>query len=170
MLRRSASRTALAGALVAVAALITAGCTPSSPTDPPSTAAPLPTSTASPGEPGGPDVDPSEPAPEFVEGGSAADNAPFARFVVQQGADAVGERPSSAQVADALSTGGFDRAALEVTADRTPLGMATDVISFAVRIDDDCIIGEVRGTAVTTTVVPALATGRCLVGADASID
>lgn len=164
MHRRPGPRTAYAGAFaLAMAALLLAGCTPSPPSDAPSTAAPLPSATAQPG-------DPPSPAPEFVEGGTADDNAPFARFVVQQRADAGGDRPTSEQVAEALAAGGFDRATLEVTADRTPLGLPTDVITFAVRVDDECIIGEVRGSAVTATVAALLATGRCLVGADASID
>ncbi|MGY6496930.1 MAG: DUF6993 domain-containing protein [Microcella sp.] len=169
MLRISAPRTAIARACVlAIAALVLAGCTPSSPADPPSTSAPLPPA-AQPGDVTNEPSDPAEPAPEFVDGGSADDNAPFARFAVQQRVDALSDRPTSAQVSEALIDAGFARDALEVTADRTPLGLPTDVISFAVRVDDACIVGELRGSAVTTTVAPVLGTGRCLIGADASI-
>ncbi|MFN3708117.1 DUF6993 domain-containing protein [Microcella sp.] len=157
------------GAAVAlmIVPLLLAGCTPVTDTDPPGTGLPAPTATVNPTAPG---TVPDEPDPEFVDGGDASDNAPFAQFVVEQLAESHGERPASAQVADVLVANGFDRALLEVTPDRTPLGLPTDVISFAVRFADECIIGEVRGVEVTTAVAPVLATGRCLVGSDASID
>ena len=56
-----------------------------------------------------------------------------------------------------------------MTPDRTPLGNATDSISFAILVGDACILGELRGAEVVTQTGPVLGTGRCLVGADVSI-
>jgi hypothetical protein len=146
--------------------LVIAGCTVASTPDPTSTMAPLP----APASPQVPSDDPVAPDPEFVPEGSAADNAEFARFVVQRRTDASSDPLRSADVAEALIAAGFARESLEVTADRTPLGLRADVVSFAVRVDDECIVGELRASTVSTVVMPGLATGRCLVGADASID
>lgn len=168
MTRRSPSRLTRGAAVASVIiSTLLAGCTAISDPSPTQPGLPAPTASVDPTAPG---TAPPEPDPEFVDGGNASDNAPFAQFVVEQLAEAHGERPASTQVADVLVANGFDRALLEVTPDRTPLGLPTDVISFAVRVADECIIGEVRGVEVTTAVAPVLATGRCLVGSDASID
>lgn len=157
-------------AAVAVLALLAlTGCSPDAPTGP--TASPPPASNPSPGETTDP-AEPSEPAvpEEFIVGGSADDNAPVLQGVLERLADQAGERPAGRAAATAAIDAGFERDAMEVTADTTPLGLATDAVTLAVRIQDDCVVAELRGTTVTTLVTPVLSTGRCLVGAPVSLD
>lgn len=168
MRRRLSPVLAPLGAL-AVAALL-AGCTASTPPEPTASTPVAPPSASA--EPGGPSGEPepgSDPDPELVPDGSDADNAPFAQAVVQRAADAADGSLTRNAIAAALADAGFAADALEVTPDRTPLGLEVDVISFAVRIGDDCIVGELRSGAATATTASVLGTGRCLVGSDASI-
>lgn len=162
-------RSAALGALALVALVAISGCTgPGS--EPP---APSATATAPQPAPSGsvaPEPEPEpEPDPVFVPEGTAEDNAPFARFVVAERATAEGGQLSSEVIAQTLIDAGFVAEAIEVTADRTPLGNATDVVSFGILVGDGCIVGEVRGAEVVAQSAPVLGTGRCLVGADVSI-
>ena len=77
-----------------------------------------------------------------------------------------GESPSPdrAGMTDAFATAGFDPAAVEVSADRTPTGLDVDAIQGAARQGGDCVFGEVRDGEVTVSVLPVLAGGRCFVG------
>lgn len=164
-------RSAACGALAVAALIAIAGCTgPDSVTPSPSPtitdAAPQPTVTAEPSAE--PTAEP-EPDPVLVPEGSAEENAPFAQFVVAQRAAAQDDRLRSSELAQVLIDAGFAADAIEVTADRTPLGNATDVISFAILVGDACILGELRGAEAVTQTAPVLGTGRCLVGADVSI-
>lgn len=142
---------------VAVCALLLAGCTaeaePPAPTDT-VTAAPSPTRTAD---------------PEFVEGGTAGQNRPYFEFVVE-GLLAQTPAPTSGMIVDALAAAGFDKAAMEVTAEATPTGQPADSILFAVQIDGQCLIGQVKEASFTSQLADVLGTGRCLVGRTLSID
>lgn len=73
-------------------------------------------------------------------------------------------KPSRAQVRDALAGAGIDPGSLEVTESVTPTGLAADSIEAAVLQGKDCVIGQVREGAVTVTVMPVLASGKCFVG------
>ncbi|MDQ0673207.1 hypothetical protein QFZ36_000768 [Pseudarthrobacter siccitolerans] len=73
-------------------------------------------------------------------------------------------KPATAQVADALTGAGIAPAALQVSQSRTPTGLEADAIEAAVLQGKDCIIGQVRDGAVTVTVLPLLASGKCFVG------
>lgn len=160
-------RSAACGALAFAALIAIAGCTgPDSMAPSPSAtatdAAPQPTVSAEPTAAPVPD-------PVLVQDGTADDNAPYAQFFVAQRAAEQDARLRSSELAQALIDAGFAADAIEVTADRTPLGNATDVISFAILVGDACILGELRGAEAVTQTAPVLGTGRCLVGADVSI-
>lgn len=73
-------------------------------------------------------------------------------------------KPSTAQVRDALTGAGVATGSLEVSESTTPTGLAADSIEAAVRQEKDCVIGQVREGAVTVTVLPVLASGKCFVG------
>lgn len=73
-------------------------------------------------------------------------------------------KPSTAQVRDALGGAGVAAGLLEVSESATPTGLAADSIEAAVRQGKDCVIGQVREGAVTVTVLPVLASGKCFVG------
>ncbi|MDT0168964.1 DUF6993 domain-containing protein [Pseudarthrobacter sp. BRE9] len=73
-------------------------------------------------------------------------------------------KPATAQVSDALTGAGIAPAALQVSQSRTPTGLEADAIEAAVLQGRDCVIGQVREGAVTVTVLPVLASGKCFVG------
>lgn len=107
--------------------------------------------------------------PEFVEGGTAAANLDYFAFrldtLLAQNAS-----PSSRQLVDELVASGFDKSAMEVTADTTPTGTRADSILVAVRLGEDCLLGQVADGAVVVDDAAVLSTGRCLVGRTLSID
>jgi len=165
MLSRPSSRGHRVSALavgVLAASLTLAGCAAErDPIPSPTTAAP---------------VDPLEqprngPAvvPEFVEGGTAAENLDYFAFrldalLAQDGS------PSSRELVEELVDSGFDRDGMEVTADTTPTGMAADSILIAVRMGEDCLLGQVAGGRAVADVGAVLSTGRCFVGRTLSLD
>lgn len=160
---------------VALAVILVSGCT----TDP--NAAESPASTPSSARPGvSPSAgDPSAsvsptptptPTPVGVDPtAGAAANDPVARAALEP-LLADDPRPGGRAIVDALAAAGFDKAAMEVTADATPLGNPTDAVLFAVRLGEECLLGQVDGAGLTTSAQPVLGTGRCLVGATRSID
>jgi hypothetical protein len=103
-----------------------------------------------------------EVAPEFIPDGSADDNRAYfdyvvARHIVDGGA------MGSAALAAVLTTAGWTADLVEVTPDATPLGNASDSVSFSVRLGDECLIGQWNGE-YTSVIAPKLASGTCLVG------
>lgn len=153
----------LPAAVVLLAATVAlASCTPSpdptpSPTPPPTSAAPTGT--------------PSPDAPSLKEDGSADDNLPLFALVMNEVWDAADDVRGRDYI-DALAAAGFDKSAMEVTADETSVGNAADAIQFSVRWDDECLVGQVGpSTEVPTAVVlPLLPEGDCLIGKTRSID
>jgi len=125
--------------------------------DPPASASPLAPTPLAPTPVG---VDPAA--------GAAANDA-VARAALEP-LLAGNPRPGGRAIVDALAAAGFDKAAMEVTADATPLGNAADAVLFAVRLGEECLLGQVDGAGLTTSAQPVLGTGRCLVGATRSID
>ena len=147
--------------VAAAGAVALAACTPS--------AEPVPTVSVS-AEPTISTPAPS-PAPTLVPEGSADDNLPLFASVV----DAVAAGPDAASgraYVDALVAAGFDKAAMQVTPDQSTVGNPAESIQFAVRWQDECLVGQV-GPATGdpyTVVVPVLAEGTCLVGDTRPID
>ncbi|MER3388990.1 MAG: hypothetical protein RJQ01_03060 [Microcella sp.] len=165
MLSRPSSRRGRASARAAgilVSAFVLAGCAVErEPVPSPSSDAP---------------VDPFEQpritpgiVPEFVEGGTAAENLDYFAFRLDALIAQV-QSPTSRELVDSVVDAGFDKAAMEVTADTTPTGMAADSILVAVRLGDDCLLGQVVDGQVVAGVAPVLSTGRCLVGRTLSLD
>ena len=141
------------------AVLLVSGCTPidaqPSPTDDPSAE---PTASATP-----------EPDPELVEGGTAGQNRPYFEFLLS-GMLERNPEPSSQTVVNSLVNGGFDKASMQVTADTTPVGQRADSILVSVLIGDQCLIGQVIDSELTSQLTDVLGTGRCLIGETVSID
>lgn len=168
-MRASARRaSAVMVAAVAIAALV-AGCTPSpgpsgAPEPPPSSAAPAPSSSAT-GEP----TPSAPPAPVFDEAAEAEVNLPVVETALAPLVSA-GGIPAGRRVVDALTGAGIPLSALQVTPDRTAIGLPVDALLFSVRSGDSCVLGQFDGDGFTTTTAPALASGACLVGATASLD
>lgn len=146
-----ARRSAVAIPAVLVA-LALAGCV-----DEPAPA-PVPTTA-------GPSATPSPaPDPVLVEGGSAEQNLPYFAVVLERAVDA--GATTGGQFVDALAAAGFDRAAMEVTPDRTTVDLAADSVQFSVLTSDGCLVGQFGNVGLRSAALPVLATGRCLVGSE----
>ncbi len=143
-------------------ALALTGCTPGGPAATHSaTASTTPTTTPS----------PTPTGPAIVPDGSATQNLPFFRSIVDQ----VAEGPQAAQgraYVDALVAAGFDKGAMQVTQDLTTVGNQADSIQFSVKWKGECLVGQV-GPSVPgpqTRVLPLVPEGTCLVGQTRPID
>lgn len=103
--------------------------------------------------------------------GTAADNlALFA--AVTESVWASADRASGRAYVDALVAAGFDKTAMQVTADLTTVGNPAESIQFSVLWDDECLVGQV-GPATGephAVVLPAIDEERCLVGETRPID
>jgi hypothetical protein len=155
-------RAAAAGVILVLGASL-AGC--SGPTPGPAAAAtqketPTPTPTTTP-----------EPEPTLNPQTSAAANLAYFDFLSRKvvaahpvaGGQRVDEQPPA---------GGFDKARMQVTFDRTKADLAADSIMFSVRFNGECLIGQ-NGPATRgyhSMVAHPLGSGTCLVGRTRQID
>lgn len=112
-----------------------------------------------------------EPDPVLLPEGSAAENLDYFNFLAAAFTTANDAAGGRAYV-DALVAGGFDRAAMEVTFDRTQADLAADSIQFSVRFANECLIGQFgpASDGFHSVVAPVLSTGLCLVGSTRQID
>ncbi|MGD8193963.1 DUF6993 domain-containing protein [Herbiconiux sp. P18] len=161
-LRQLIRRGAVAVAVpIALAGLLTA-CT----SDPEPTATPVasaaPTSAA-------PTTPAAAPTGTLNPDGSAADNKAFFDETNQA---LIASNPAAGGVefTSNLRSKGFDIAAMQVTPDITTVGVAADSIQFSVRWKDECLIGQYGQGAYTSSVMPVLGTGGCLIGQTRTID
>lgn len=161
-LRRA--RATVVGAGLAFIAGLLSGCL-GSPLPGPETTAPAVSATTSPTAPA------ASSAPELHPDGTAADNLPlFTAVTVRVWGSP--DRARGLAYVDALAAAGFDRSAMQVTADATTVGNAAETLQFSVLWGEECLIGQV-GEATgdpVTAVLPALVGGSCLVGRTAPID
>jgi hypothetical protein len=67
-------------------------------------------------------------------------------------------------IVDWFVSHGFDKANMEVTPDKTSIGLAAWNIEFSVRFGDSCLLGQAGNVGFQSSVVPVLATGKCLIG------
>ena len=155
-----------ASALLVPAALavVLTGCVPGG-GEPTPAATTAPAASATPTAPSTPD-----PGLQLNPAGSALDNKAFFDSVNQT---LIGSNPAAGGVdfTSNLRASGFDIAAMQVTPDTTTVGVAADAIQFSVRwADSNCLVGQYGHGVYTSTVVPALGTGACLVGQTRPID
>lgn len=150
--------TAVAPLAVVAVALVLTGC---SPAVAPERTAPVVT------------AEPEEVAPTLIPGGSAEENLPYFAETLRQfsaGTQPVEGRP----LVDALVAAGFDRAAMQVSFDRSKTDLVADSILVSVLVGSECLIGQVvtADRAPFSTVEPALtASGTvCLIGNTRPID
>ncbi len=90
------------------------------------------------------------------------------------GAVAAGIKPGTEQsgtdqsgtevIRAAVAAAGFPADGVEITAGRTPTGLAADAVEVAVHAGRNCVVAQLRGGSVAASVLPPLAGGRCLVG------
>lgn len=144
--------------VAAALVLVLTGCTPSTqgtvPAQPAASVSPAPT-----------------PAPAFDPTATAGDAMAFFDSV-NTSTLATDAASDGRAFIDGLIAAGFDRSAMQVTADRTTIGNDADSIQFSVRWGDSCLIGQ-NGPAIGgyhSTLAPVLGTGACLIGSTRPID
>ena len=142
--------------LVVALALTLAGCAPETPTVP----MPLPTSSPSASSS-------ASAAPDTSAAGQKAlfDSTNNATLTAAGGAN-----PGGRAFVDALVAAGFDKAAMQLTPDKTAINLDADNIQFSVLIGADCLVGQYGNVGYQSTVLPVLSTGKCLVGTTRAID
>ncbi len=146
----------LAAALVG----LLAGCASTSPTvptpGPTRSAAPSPTSSA---------------IPTYDAKGTAEQNLGYfdtvgkALFASNPAAQTQGE-----VIVNWFVDHGFDKSAMEVTPDKTSIGLAAWNIEFSVKMKNSCLIGQAGNVGFQSYAGPVLATGKCLIGQTRTID
>ena len=153
---------ACAAALVIMGACGLAACT-AAPVEQVDTS----TSTSTPGA--SPDATPIPLV--FAPEKSAADNLDYFTSLADAAVTADSDADGRAFV-DALVAGGFDKAAMQVTADTTTVDLAADSVQFSVVFNGECLVGQYgpASDGLHSMVAPLLGTGRCLVGATRQID
>lgn len=73
---------------------------------------------------------------------------------------------------DALTAAGFDKAAMEVTPDRTSVDDPVDSLQFSVLWKGQCLVGQVGPSTPqpTALVLDPVPSGTCLIGHTRTID
>ncbi|MFC7430605.1 MULTISPECIES: DUF6993 domain-containing protein [unclassified Agrococcus] len=121
------------------------------------------------GEPApGPSPSPSESAaPAPSESAAPVEQTPaeamLAQFADVLAANDVAGQPDGEAVVAALAAAGFDPAAIERSSDVDQQGEPVRLMTVAVRLEGECLLGQVGHGTPTTTIVPVLGTGTCLV-------
>lgn len=105
-----------------------------------------------------------EPEPDIglVEDGTAEENLPYFDSVVAELTEE--GNPGGRAITEGLTAAGFDKAAMELTQDRTPLGNRVDALQFSVHMGATCLIGQLDGQGYTGVAAPVLKNGGCLIG------
>lgn len=92
---------------------------------------------------------------------------PDARRKVQAALEPVAAsnpKPSREQIRAALATAGYGAEAAEVSASRTPTGLAVEAVEAGVLSGGQCVMAQLRGGGLQLSVLPVLSNGRCFVG------
>jgi hypothetical protein len=84
----------------------------------------------------------------------------------------IGNHPSiqGKAIVDDLVAAGFDKKAMEITPDKTSIGLAAWNIEFSVKLNGTCLIGQAGNVGFNSFAAPLLASGKCLVGTTRKID
>jgi hypothetical protein len=74
--------------------------------------------------------------------------------------------PSANQIKDAAKMAASGHQEIEISPVETPTGLRADSIEIAFAIDSkECLFGYIRGKDVSTSVLPPLSNGKCMIGA-----
>ena len=110
----------------------------------------------------------ASPAPAgLARGGGAGASGPDMKSKVESVLDAAvrgGGQPETAVIRESLVNAGIPAGDVEVTASRTPTGLAADAVEAGVRDGSSCVVAQLRSGSVAVSVLPVLASGGCLVG------
>ena len=141
--------------LIAALALALAGCAEEPPL-------PMPLPSTSPSA--------SASAPAAPDNSAAGQKQRFDETNAATLEAAGGANPGGRAFIDGLVAAGFDKAAMQVTPDKTAINLDADNVQFSVLIGEDCLVGQFGNVGYQSAVLPALSTGACLVGNTRPID
>ncbi|TFV99294.1 hypothetical protein E4M00_07330 [Leifsonia flava] len=150
-----------AALIIAVVGALSA-CTPAAPIPAPTTTMPTASPTPTPTAPAIPELQPGLSAGENLDYFDLVNNAVIAANAAAGGRDFV----------DALVAGGFDKAAMQVTPDRTAIDLQADSIQWSVLFNGECLIGQygpASGGYHSEVAAPS-GQGACLLGETRPID
>lgn len=158
-------RTTLAGLSIVACGLLLAACvaTPKhvdkSPT-PIAAASGSPSPSPTPTPTGPPVLDPD---------GDAAANLAYFNLV---GHEKFAKNPNiqGRAIIDDLVGAGFVKKDMEITPDKTSIGLAAWNIEFSVKMNGTCLIGQTGNVGFQSFAAPLLASGKCLIGLTRKID
>ncbi|MHC5795763.1 DUF6993 domain-containing protein [Lacisediminihabitans sp. FW035] len=156
----TATRRRVFAAPVLVLAFALAGCTSATPTP----SATSTSSSASPSRTATP-----APAPSYRPDGTAQANKAWFDSVNTK-FFAANSGANGRAIIDSLVSAGFDKAAMQVTPDRTSINGGVDSILFSVKIGDSCLLGQHGGGGYSSAVEKALTSGLCIIGKTRPID
>lgn len=147
------SRAAIGVSFAVALAAALAGCTSAAPSSNPSVVpTPVPGSTDS-------------SIPVYHPTGSAEVNLPYFRLV---GHALLDNNPKANAHGETIVkwfvSHGFDKSNMQVTPDKTSIGLAAWNIEFSVKINGGCLIGQAGNVGFQSFAAPLLATNKCLVG------
>ncbi|ALS56462.1 hypothetical protein C5C66_05775 [Rathayibacter toxicus] len=116
-----------------------------------------PVSTASPAA--------SMSAASLIAGGTAEQNLPYFEQVLRSVAEPDPHVPGS-KVVEALIAAGFSKNAMQLTSDKTSMGLQADSVQVSVALSGSCLIGQygTKSAGVRAVVMAPIATGACLIG------
>lgn len=142
----------------AIVALALAGCVQQ----------PFPVPSASTSTSAAPSATPT-PDPVLLPEGTAEDNLDYFDLVNNRLFASNGSADGRA-IIDNLVAAGFDKAAMQVTPDRTAINGSVDSVLFSVQLGDSCLLGQHGGGGYTGVAQAALGNGGCLIGKTRAID
>ncbi|HEY4268358.1 MAG TPA: hypothetical protein VGM94_09230 [Galbitalea sp.] len=73
-------------------------------------------------------------------------------------------------IVDDLVAAGFVKKDMEITPDKTSIGLAAWNIEFSVKMNDSCLIGQTGNVGFQSFAAPLLASEKCLIGQTRTID
>ena len=163
--RRAGNMKALAtGAVLLSCVAFLAGCVKEVPT-------PVPTHTASSASPSATPTAASTAAPTLVAGGTAQQNLAYFNLIGHRLLDNNASANANGRtIVDYFVNAGFTKKDMEVTPDKTSIGLAAWNIEFSVKFKDECIIGQAGNVGFQSFVAPVVSTNTCLIGTTRPID
>jgi hypothetical protein len=99
----------------------------------------------------------------FVPDGTAQENLAYFDSVNEK-LIAKNQKPDGRTFIDNLVDAGFTKSDMEVTPDKTAIGLDRDNIQFAVKIGDECLIGQFGNVGYHSVVASVTQTDSCLIG------
>jgi hypothetical protein len=111
----------------------------------------------------------STPMPVYDPGGTAAENLAYFNQVGHALLDH-DEGADGRTIVNYFVAHGFDKKNMEITPDKTSIGLAAWNIEFSVKMNGTCLIGQAGNVKFQSTTAPVMSTGKCLIGLTRTIN